>query len=71
MANDPNRKRSRAAALHFAASLKAARDFGLDQASINAIALGFDPQRPDLDRVTGALAHALLVKRPLPSPDAA
>jgi hypothetical protein len=51
--------------------LKAARDFGLDQAVVNAIALMFDGRRPDLAQVAEALAEALLVRRPLELPDAA
>jgi hypothetical protein len=45
--------------------LKAARDFGLDHGAVNAIALTFDPRRPDLARVADALAEALLARRPL------
>lgn len=52
-------------ALRFAATLKAARDFGLDQQVVNAIALMFDPRRPDFARVAEALADALLARGPL------
>jgi hypothetical protein len=45
--------------LRFIACLKAARDFGLDQRTLNAIALEVDPRRPDLDRLAGDLAGAL------------
>lgn len=45
--------------------LKAARDFGLDQRVVNAVALTFDPRRPDLARIADALAEALLARRPL------
>jgi hypothetical protein len=45
--------------LRFAAALKAARDFGLDQRTVDAIALQVDPRRPDLDRLAGELAAAL------------
>jgi hypothetical protein len=51
--------------------LKAARDFGLDQGVVNAIALTFDPHRPDLARIAEALAEALLARRPLEILDAA
>ena len=58
-------------ALRFAAMLKAARDFGLDQAVVNAIALSCDPRRPDLGAVADALAGALLARRPLDIPSTA
>ncbi len=51
--------------------LKAARDFGLDQAVVNAIALRFDARRPDVAPIADALADALLARRPLELPDAA
>ncbi len=51
--------------------LKAARDFGLDQGIVNAIALRFDARRPDVDHVAEARAEALLVRHPLGLPDAA
>jgi hypothetical protein len=51
--------------------LKAARDFGLDQGVVNAIALRFDARRPDVAHVAEALADALLTRRPLELPDAA
>jgi hypothetical protein len=51
--------------------LKAAREFGLDQRVVNAIALEFDARRPDLDQVAAALYQALLARRPLELPDAA
>jgi hypothetical protein len=46
--------------LRFAAVLRAARDFGLDQGTVNAIAMTFDPRRPDVAHVAEALADALL-----------
>jgi hypothetical protein len=46
--------------LRFMAMLKAARDFGLDQRSVNAVALRFDPRRPEIDPLADALAAALL-----------
>jgi hypothetical protein len=45
--------------LSLMATLKAARDFGLDQRSLDAIALQFDPRHPDIDLVAGELAAAL------------
>ena len=57
-------------ALRFAATLKAARDFGLDQEVVNAISLRFDPCRPDLALISEALAEALLARGPLEVPDA-
>jgi hypothetical protein len=57
--------------LRFAAMLRAARDLGLDQAAVNAIALRFDPGRPDLAQVAEALSDALLADHPLELPDAA
>ena len=50
---------------------KAARDFGLDQGVVNAIALASDPRRPDLEHVAGALAEALLARELLVVPNAA
>jgi hypothetical protein len=52
------------------AMLKAARDFGLDQGTVNAIALRFDPREPDIDGVVDALAAALLLRHALALPDA-
>jgi hypothetical protein len=42
------------------AMLKAARDFGLDQVTVNAVALRFDPREPDVDGLADALTAALL-----------
>lgn len=55
--------------LSLMATLKAARDFGLDQRSLDAAALRFDPRRPDLDGVAGDLADALC-RRTVVIPDA-
>jgi hypothetical protein len=52
------------------AALKAARDFGLDQEAVNAVALRFDPHEPDVDAVADALATALLQQHKLGLPDA-
>ena len=46
--------------LGFMATLKAARDFGLDPQAANAIALRFDPRRCDRHDIADALATALL-----------
>jgi hypothetical protein len=46
--------------LRFMASLKAARDFGLDPADAEAIALRLDPRTPQIDHLVDALATALL-----------
>jgi hypothetical protein len=51
--------------------LKAARDFGLDQEIVNAIALKFDARRPDVAPIAEALAEALLARGPFELPDAA
>lgn len=58
-------------ALRLAAMLKAARDFGLDQEVVNAIALTFDPRRRDLAQVAEALAEALLARGPFEVPGTA
>jgi hypothetical protein len=55
----------RNSALRFAAMLKAARDFGLDDESVNAVALRFDAREPDLAGMADALADELLSLDPL------
>ena len=57
-------------ALGFVAMLKAGRDFGLDQEAVNAVALRFDPRKPDVDGVADALAAALLRQHVLALPHA-
>lgn len=57
--------------LRFAAMLKAARDFGLDQKVANAISLVYDPRRPDLAQAAEALAEALLARGAFEVPDTA
>lgn len=42
------------------AALKAARDFGLEDATANRIALRFDPRRPDVANLADQLADALI-----------
>ncbi len=71
MVNDSGATNPDFPALRLAAMLKAARDFGLDQAVVNAIALRFDARRPDVAPIADALADALLARRPLELPDAA
>ena len=56
--------------LRFMAMLKAARDFGLDQRTVNACAVLFDPRAPDVDGIADALAAALLRQHALALPDA-
>ena len=46
--------------LRFMATLKAARDFGLEPDAANAIALRFDPRRRDVDHLVDALTAALV-----------
>ncbi len=71
MLNEPGAENPYAPGLRFAAMLKAARDFGLDQDTVNAVALTFDPRRPDVARVAETLAEELLARRPLMIPDTA
>jgi hypothetical protein len=52
-------------------SLKAARDFGLDPATAEAIALRFDPRRGDHDQIVDQLATALVERGALHVPDSA
>jgi len=63
-------RRSGFPALRLMATLKAARDFGLGQMAVNAIAVHFDPREPDVDVVADALAAALLRRNTLALPDA-
>ncbi len=46
--------------LRFMATVKAARDFGLDADAVNEIALRFDPRRGDRTEVLDALSKALV-----------
>jgi hypothetical protein len=68
VSSDFDAAHSRFPGLRLMAMLKAARDFGLDQESINAIALRFDPRRPDLDEIAGALTDELLRRRAVALP---
>ena len=70
MASDFDARQSGVPALRFMAVLKAAADFGLDQETLNAVAVRFDPREPDLDGVVDALAAALLRAQTMALPDA-
>jgi hypothetical protein len=70
MPRDFDARRSGFPALRFMAALKAARDFGLDQEAVNAVALRFDPRKPDVEGVADALAAILLRQHKLGLPDA-
>jgi hypothetical protein len=50
-------------------SLKAARDFGLDGATVDRIALRFDPRTGDVDHLADALATALIERSALEIPE--
>jgi hypothetical protein len=52
------------------ATLRAARDFGLDPEVADAIAAKFDPRRHDLEGIIDALTVALLVEGAVEVPDA-
>jgi hypothetical protein len=56
--------------LRFMAMLKAARDLGLEQHTADAVALSFDPRRPDVGHIADTLASALLQQGALAVPDA-
>ncbi|MFL5893322.1 MAG: hypothetical protein ACJ75I_11355 [Solirubrobacterales bacterium] len=56
--------------LRFMATLRAARDFGLDPEVADAIAAKFDPRRHDLERIIDALTVALLMEGAVEVPDA-
>jgi hypothetical protein len=51
------------------ATLKAARDLGLDRRTADAVALSFDPSRPDVGDIADVLADALLRQGTLAVPD--
>jgi hypothetical protein len=52
------------------AALRAAPDFGLDPAAVEAIALDCNPRRGDLDSLVDALASTLIDQGALDVPDA-
>ncbi|TMK74526.1 MAG: hypothetical protein E6G49_03610 [Actinobacteria bacterium] len=70
MASGFETARPRFPTLRFMASLRAARDFGLDPEVADAIAAEFDPRRHDLERIIDALTVALLVEGAVEVPDA-
>jgi len=70
MASDFHTARPSFPALRFMATLKAAREWGLDPQVANAIAEQFDPRVHDIDRIVDALAVALLVQGALVVPNA-
>ena len=55
----------------FMASLKAARDFGLEPSAADAIALRLDPREADVEHLVDALATALVDGGTLRVPDTA
>lgn len=61
---------SRFRVLRFAAAMRAAREFGLDQATVNAIALDLDPTGCNVGRLIDLLAIALVDKDALRLPQA-
>ncbi len=60
----PRKMRARNGVLHYLAVLKAARDFGLSDAEIAAVAGRFDPTRPRCTELADALADLILARRP-------
>lgn len=52
------------AVLHYLAILKAARDFGVPQAEIEAVAGRFDPRRPRCAQLADALADLVIARSP-------
>jgi hypothetical protein len=69
MAGEPNIQGPSFPVLRFMLSLKAARDFGLDAATVDRIALRFDPRKGDVDRLADALASALIEQSALEIPE--
>ena len=51
--------------MHYLAILKAARDFGLEQDEIEAVAGSFDPRRPRSAELADALADLIVARSPL------
>ena len=49
--------------LHYLAILRAARDFGLSDAEVAAVAGPFDPRRPRNRELADALAELILSRR--------
>lgn len=69
MAGDSNTHGPSFPVLRFMLSLKAARDFGLDGATVDRIALRFDPRTGDVDHLADALATALIERSALEIPE--
>jgi hypothetical protein len=67
---DADPVRSRFPVLRFMAALKAARDFGLERESADAIALRLDPRGRGIDQLVDALATALVERGAVRLPDA-
>ena len=57
------RARVRNPVLHYLMIVKAARDFGLADAEIEAVAGRFDPLRPRCEELADALADLILARR--------
>ena len=60
----------RFSALRFMVAMKAAREFGLPSEHAEAIALGFDARRGDVEHLVDALAGAVVDRGLLTIPDA-
>lgn len=58
------------AVLRYLAVTKAARDFGLSQREIQAVAGSFDPRRVRATQLADALADLILVRSPIRWPTA-
>lgn len=54
--------------LRYLAVLRAARDLGVPQADLEAVAGRFDPRRPRCEELAAALADLLLARTPLRLP---
>jgi hypothetical protein len=52
--------------LRYLAIIKAARDFGLGQHEIEAVAGRFDASRPRCEELADALADLILARGPIP-----
>ncbi len=51
--------------LRYLAILRAARELGLEQREVTAVAGRFDARRPRCEELAGALADLLLARRPI------
>jgi hypothetical protein len=59
----PRRVLARNPVLHYLMIVKAARDFGVPEAEIEAVAGRFDPLRPRCEELADALADLILARR--------